>query len=281
MTTRVALLGDPVGHSRSPVMQNAAFEALGLDWRYEAIAVPAERFTPLLRSLREHGFVGANVTIPHKLRALEAADQATEVAAAVGAANTLLIGPEAIVADNTDVEGFLGALRERAPEAPGGMRALVLGAGGAARAVVYALVREGAAAVLVWNRSPERAQSLVEELGAGADIPVRAVSRPDPGEADLLVNATSVGMAASDAAARERDDFKQLRIYADKWGDVRVVVDMVYGDRDTELSREARARGKTLVEGIDILAHQGAASFQLWTGRQAPLQVMRIAAGKQ
>src|SRR5919198_944419 len=106
MTKRVALLGDPVGHSRSPAMQNAAFEALGLDWRYEGIAVPAADFESLLRSLHERGFVGANVTIPHKLRALEAADRATEVARAVGAANTLLIGPEAIVADN---EGGGGA----------------------------------------------------------------------------------------------------------------------------------------------------------------------------
>src|SRR5919198_4613945 len=153
MTKRVALLGDPVGHSRSPAMQNAAFEALGLDWRYEGIAVPAADFESLLRSLHERGFVGANVTIPHKLRALEAADRATEVARAVGAANTLLIGPDAIVADNTDAEGFLTALRERAPEAPAGMRALVLGAGGAARAVVYALVREGAAAVRGLNRA--------------------------------------------------------------------------------------------------------------------------------
>src|SRR6185503_10852437 len=135
---RVALLGHPVGHSRSPAMHNAAFRELGLDWHYEAVDVEPERFRDVLRSLPEEGFVGANVTIPHKLRALEAADAPTDVARIVGAANTLSFAEGRVRADNTDVEGFLTALREQVPAAPAGMSALVLGAGGAARAVVYA-----------------------------------------------------------------------------------------------------------------------------------------------
>jgi len=134
MTKRVALLGHPVGHSRSPAMHNAAFRELGLDWNYELLDVEPERFAEVVRDLPSQGFAGANVTIPHKLRALEAADSASSVARAVGAANTLVFADGRIHAENTDVEGFLEALRERAPGAPAGSSALVLGAGGAARA---------------------------------------------------------------------------------------------------------------------------------------------------
>jgi shikimate dehydrogenase len=281
LTTLVALLGDPVEHSRSPAMHNAAFRSMGLDWRYEAIGVGAERFGSLVRELRQRGYAGANVTIPHKLRALEAADVATEVAQAVGAANTLLFTEEGIFAHNTDVEGFLRALRERAPEAPAAMRALVLGGGGAARAVVYALAKEKAESVGVWNRHSERARALVEELGGHPETPPLEVV-PEPGavEADLLVNATSVGMRERGMGAEE-DDFKQLHITADKFDDVRVVVDMVYRDNGTALVREASAHGSVCVDGFDVLAHQGAASFELWTAVKAPLQVMRREARKR
>ena len=131
MTTRCAVLGYPVEHSRSPAMQNAAFRALGLDWSYEAIAVEPERFSEVVRDLVEQGYAGANVTIPHKLRALELADVVSDVARAVGAANTLSFEAGSVAAHNTDVEGFLGALAEAVPEGPRGMRGLVLGAGGA------------------------------------------------------------------------------------------------------------------------------------------------------
>jgi shikimate dehydrogenase len=157
VTTRVALLGFPVGHSRSPAMHNEAFRERRLDWRYEAIEVEPERFESLARELPGRGFAWANVTIPHKLKALSVADSATTVARAVGAANTLRFGDGHISADNTDVDGFLRALQERAPGAPAGMNALVIGAGGAGRAVVYALLDQGAAGVAVWNRHADRA----------------------------------------------------------------------------------------------------------------------------
>lgn len=278
MTILVAVLGYPVGHSRSPAMHNAAFRELGLDWRYEALEVEPARFEELVQDLPERDFAGANVTVPHKLRALEVADSASAVARAVGAANTLTFAGGQIDADNTDVEGFLRALRERAPDAPGGMRALVLGAGGAARAVVYALMKAGAAAIDVWNRHPERAETLVAELQACAPgVPLRAVPEQAASEADLLINATSVGMVSTS----ETEDFKVLHSSADNWGDVQAVVDLVYREGGTLLLRNAKARGLTFVDGIDILAHQGAASFELWTARQAPLEVMRIAARTQ
>jgi shikimate dehydrogenase len=282
VTARVALLGYPAGHSRSPGMHNAAFRRLGLDWRYEAIEVEPERFERVVRELPGEGFVGANVTIPHKLRALELADSASQVARAVGAANTLSFREEAIAADNTDVDGFVRALRERAPSAPAGMRALVLGAGGAGRAVTYALLRERAAAVDVWNRHPDRAAALVEDLGRFAgQVALRAVPEPTIDQAELLVNATSVGMPAESHDDGESESFKLLRISADKFGDVQVLVDLVYREGGTVLLREASARGLTYVDGIDILVHQGAASFELWTGTEAPLEVMRLGARKR
>jgi shikimate dehydrogenase len=279
MTTRVALLGHPVGHSRSPAMHNAAFRELGLDWRYEAVDVEPQRFLEVVAGLQAQGFVGANVTIPHKLRALEAADDATEVARAVGAANTLSFQGGGVRADNTDVEGFVTALRERAPEAPAGMAALVLGAGGAGRAVVYALLAAGAAAVTVWNRHLERADALVADLAPLAGrTALESASQPSIGRIDLLVNATSLGMRHVHASPepREGDEFfKAIPLSADELDDRLTVVDLVYRQDRTPLVRAACARGLRCVDGFDVLIHQGAASFRIWTGMQAPLGAMR------
>jgi shikimate dehydrogenase len=282
VTTLVGVLGWPVEHSRSPAMHNAAFEALGLDWRYELLPVEPERFDSFVRALPAQGFVGANVTIPHKLRALALADADTEIASAVGAANTLSFRDGRIEAHNTDVEGFLTALRERAPAAPEGMAALVLGAGGAARAAVFALLSAKAGRVAVWNRHFEKAEELVATLGrfAGETV-LAAVQEPDLARSDLLVNATSVGMASSDAEAAETPDqeaVKELPLSADEWGDRQIVVDFVYRQQGTPLVRLARRRGLLTVDGFDVLIHQGAASFRLWTGREAPLRAMRSGA---
>ena len=276
---RVAVLGHPVGHSRSPAMHNAAFRELGLDgWRYEAIDVPPDRFEEVVREMAAAGYAGANVTIPHKLRALEVADTATEVARRVGAANTLVFDQGAIHADNTDVEGFLTALREHAPEAPAGMKALVLGAGGAGRAVVYALLEAGAAGVEVWNRHPDRAEALVADLDGRA---LAATMGPDVANFDLLVNATSVGMLSPGSEPHDRgvpDPIKELPLSADELDDRLIVVDLVYRQEGTPLVRAARARGLRCADGIDVLVHQGAVSFRLWTGMHAPLGAMRSGA---
>jgi shikimate dehydrogenase len=282
MTALVGVLGWPVEHSRSPAMHNAAFAALGLDWRYELLPVEPERFEDFVRALPERGFAGANVTIPHKLRALEIADRASEVARATGAANTLTFSGGLIEAENTDVEGFLSALRERAPGAPAGMAALVLGAGGAGRAVVQALLQEGAARVSVWNRHPERAEELVRDLAGHASSTRLEAVRGAPGKGfDLIANATSVGMRtpASEAASTELDQaVKELPLSADVWGDRQIVVDLVYRRDGTPLVRLARSRGLVCVDGFDVLVHQGAASFRLWTGHEAPLGAMRSGA---
>jgi shikimate dehydrogenase len=259
--TYLGVAGWPVGHSRSPAMQNAALAAAGLQgWRYLALPLPPERFAETVRALPAAGFRGINVTIPHKLAALRLAGEATPTATAVGAANTLTFEPSgAIVADNTDVAGLLEAL----PVDPAGMTALVLGAGGAGRAAVYALRRAGAADIMVWNRTPERAERLVAELGG------RAVTAPE--RASIVVHCTSVGLREGDLT------FKSLPIQADTFGVDSYVADMVYSPGGTELLAEAKRRGATVVTGLEILVAQGAASFERWTGLTASREAMLAA----
>jgi shikimate dehydrogenase len=227
-------------------MHQAAYAATGLtDWRYQALPVPPELFEETTRALGNAGFAGANVTIPHKRAALGLATEPTLTAQAIGAANTLTFDGRAILADNTDAPGFLAALEED----PSGVRATVLGAGGSARAVVWAL-REAGADVEVWNRTPERAEALAEEMG------VRAAANEIGG--DLLVSCIPSG-----------HDLPP--------GEWATVVDLAYGDDETPLIAQARANGARTVDGLEILVRQGALSFELWTGVPAPLQDMRAA----
>jgi shikimate dehydrogenase len=251
LTALAGVLGFPVAHSRSPAMQNAAFRALGLDWHYVKLPVPPELFEETVRALPASGYRGANVTIPHKLAALELADSVSDAAREIGAANTLTFDGGAIHADNTDAGGFLAALGE----SPRGRTALVLGAGGAARAVVWALRDAGAADVSVWNRTAERAR----ELGA------RAVELPE--RADIVVNATSVGL--------HDDDLSTLPL--DEIGTPELACDLVYrpAGQTPFAAWAARVGAARVVDGLEVLVRQGALSFQIWTGREAPLDAMR------
>ena len=258
---RLGVLGWPVAHSRSPQMQNAALRAAGLErWRYQLLPVPAELFAQTVRALPQAGFRGANVTIPHKRAALALAGEASERARAIGAANTLVFDPaRGIEADNTDAPALIGAL----PFAPRRKTALVLGAGGSARAAVWALLDAGAAEVRVWNRHPERARELCEQLGGS---PV-AEARP----ADFLVNCTPVWLAG------DRSSFKQLPVNADEIRMFGCVVDFAYGDAQTPLIGAALGHGLPVVDGLDLLVGQGALSFEQFTGRSAPVEEMRAA----
>jgi shikimate dehydrogenase len=260
---RLGVLGWPVSHSRSPAMHNAALARLGLkDWHYQRLPVPPELLAETVSGLPAAGFVGANVTIPHKEAALALADVATDAARAIGAANTLSFGADgAVAAANTDAPGLLAALAGIGVD-PAGTTALVLGAGGSARAVAYALREAGAARVAVWNRTPERAQRLAADLG------VDAVSRPIA--ADLLVNCTSVGLADG--------EFKDLPIDADALGTYATVADLVYRADGTGLVAQARRRGCAVVDGLEVLVRQGALSLQSWTGLEAPVDAMRESA---
>ncbi len=266
---RLGVIGWPVAHSRSPAMFAAAFAELGMDdWSYQRLPIAPELFEQTTRALGASGFVGANVTIPHKQAALALADRASEAARAIGAANTLSFAAEGTIeAENTDAPGLIGALAQsgRSPE---GLSALVLGAGGSARAAVWGLLHAGASEVSIWNRTPERALALAEELGA------RAVERP--AAADLLVNCTSVGLQRS---ATEHDALNQLDLRADLFGTYAYVIDLVYREGSTPLLAAARRAGASTVDGLEVLLAQGALSFELWTGREAPLEAMRRGAG--
>jgi len=273
---RLAVLGHPVSHSRSPAMQTAALGALGLggEWTYEAIDIEPGEFAERAGKLPGQGFVGVNVTIPHKQAALELADDASEAAERIGAANTLSFRDGGIRADNTDATGLLAAL----PGPVEGRKALVLGAGGSARAAVWALAGRGAP-VSVWNRTPERADELVRDLAAaGARTPAEGLLRPVSVEQiagngyELIINCTAVGM-------RDEDPFDQLPLDPERFdGDV-VLVDLVYAGSEGRLVQEARRRGATAVEGLEVLVRQGGDSLRIWTGMDPPLDVMRKAAG--
>lgn len=259
---RLAVLGHPVGHSRSPAMHNAALAQLDLadEWAYEAIDVAPDEFERRVREMPGEGFVGANVTVPHKGAALALADSLSETAREIGAANTLSFEAGEIRADNTDAQGLLDAL----PESPAGKRALVLGAGGAARAIVWALLREGAE-VEVWNRTELRSQHLCDELGG------EPVEAPDPGTYELVVNSTSVGL-------RGEDPFAELPLGAGDLGERHTVVDLVYGSTPSRLLAVAAEAGAATVDGIEILVRQGALSLCVWTGLEPSLEAMRAAA---
>jgi shikimate dehydrogenase len=246
-------------------MHEAAYAAAGIEgWRYQRLPVPPERFDETVRALPGAGFAGANVTLPHKEAALALADSATEAARAIGAANTLSFTDAGIEADNTDAPGFLAALEASVQ----GLRATVLGAGGSARAVVWALREAGAADVAVWNRTAERARALADELSA------RAVTAPESG--DLLVNCTSVGL---DPAL---DPFDQLPLTASGLAGWACVADLAYASTGaTAFLRAAHDAGARTVDGLEVLVRQGALSFERWTGVRAPLDAMRAGAGVQ
>ena len=243
-------------------MHNAALRAVGLhQWRYQLLPAAPGLVTELLRALPGAGFTGVNVTIPHKQAALALATDPTPRARAIGAANTLTFQVGGTVgADNTDAPALIAAL----PFAVSGLTALVLGAGGSARAAVWALIDAGAREVRVWNRTGERAERLCAELGA---VPVSAAA-----PADVLVNCTSVGLGGQTAG-------DQLPIGPAQLPGFGCVVDLVYTAGGTELVRRARAQGLPTVDGLELLVRQGALSFERFTGRPAPLAVMRRALG--
>ena len=271
----VGLIGHPVSHSVSPRFQQAAFDRLGLDIRYEAWDTLESEFADRVAALRRPRFLGANVTLPHKHRALELADERAPEALLAGAANTLVSSGVRLVAHNTDVGGFLLALREEARFEPRGRRAVVLGAGGAARAVVVALAQEGAAAITVLNRDRERAARLAAELGAATQAPLTSRPLAEAAEAiagcELLVHCTSLGLAGTTGADRSILPDEALHRGL-------LVVDIVANPAWTPLLRQARARGCATLAGLPMLVYQGALAFELWTGQAAPVAVMMSAA---
>jgi shikimate dehydrogenase len=246
-------------------MHNAAFRELGLDWIYVACEVAPGAVDAAFAGVRALGFGGVSVTIPHKAAALEAVDEVTDAARAIGAVNT--VGPTAggrLRGDNTDGAGFLASLADEGFD-PAGRTCAVLGAGGAARAVVHALAGAGAAEIVVINRTPARVEAAAALAGAAG----RVGSAADVVGADLIVNATPLGLAGS---------AEELPVDPELLREGQLVVDLVPNPAVTPLMRVAGERGAGVAGGLGMLVHQGALAFELWTGRPAPLGVMRAAA---
>lgn len=273
-TTVCIILGYPVAHSASPRIQNAAFTALGLDWVYVPWAVPPESFPKALETLRTlENFGGANVTIPHKEAAFESLDELSPEAHYIRAVNTIVPRGGVLVGHNTDGEGFVSFLREEAGEEPKGKRVGLVGAGGGAKAVSYALAQAGVVELCLFNRSQNRARSLVSHLGTlFQNIEVLALGlqhlRPDIlRRLDIFINATPVGMEPSDPPLF---DFGLLP-------ENLLVCDLIYQPPETPLLASARSRGCRILNGSGMLLYQGARAFELWTGQKAPVSVMRQA----
>jgi shikimate dehydrogenase len=252
----VCVIGWPVEHSRSPLIHNYWIKQLGLNAQYRREAISPDRFAEFVGHLAEHGYVGANVTVPHKEAAL-AASNPDRLAIAVGAANTLWLDGGKLRSTNTDVDGFLANLDITVPFWDRGLKsALVLGAGGAARSVVFALIERGAERIRVVNRGVERAQALRETFGERVEP--RRWEEVDGllADADLLVNTTSLGMAGQPAL---EIDVSRLPARA-------VVAEIVYAPLETPLLKAARARGKRCADGLGMLLHQAVGGFERWFG---------------
>ena len=259
------VIGFPVDHSLSPAMHNAAFEALGMDCAYEAFAVKGEHLGDAILGAKHLGFGGVNVTIPHKEAVIKIIKPDPR-AAEIGAANTIDFGK--MTAFNTDAPGAVAALKDSGVVIRK-KNALVIGAGGSARAVVYGLLREGAT-VTIANRTPAKAADLAAYMRSVGDV--FGTSLDDLGEkvrvAEIVVNTTPVGMGWEDRPLVTRDMLDRTH----------VVFDLVYRPLETPLLKEAKAAGAKTVDGIAMLARQGALSFELWTGVKPPLDVMERSA---
>ena len=254
---RACVIGWPVAHSRSPVIHRYWLKLHGLDGAYELEAVRPEEIEGFLKGLGHRGYTGANVTLPHKEAALAAADRPDQAATTIGAANTLWLDDKGLLhASNTDAYGFMTHLAAEAPEWNKGKRpVVVLGAGGAARAILHGLIEAGATKILLANRTEGRAKALAEGFGASVSvIPWEDRSRALAG-CGLLVNATSLGMTGKSL------DIDLSALPADA-----IVADIVYSPLETKLLAAARARGNRIVDGLGMLLHQAVPGFERWFG---------------
>jgi shikimate dehydrogenase len=269
----VAVIGDPVAHSLSPAIHNAAFAETGLDWCCVALPVPVGRALDAMVGLRALGLRGASVTMPHKAAVIDGLDDVSHTARTLGSVNCIVAERDArLRGENTDGDGFVRGLAEDFGISPRGRSCAVLGAGGAARAVVHALAAAGAAEVVVLNRTAERARAAAELAGVRG----RVGTADDLSSVDVVVNATPVGMAGP-GGSRPAGDV-QLPLDPGLLRPGQVVAELVYHPASTPLMEAAAARGARSANGVSMLVQQAAVAFELWTGRDAPVQAMRAAA---
>ena len=271
-TQVVGVFGSPIVHTASPAMHNAALAALKLNWRYLAFHVEPQNLRSALAGIRDLNFRGVNLTVPHKIMALDLVDVVEPEARKLGAVNTVVVKDGKLIGYNTDGYGFIKAIKEDFDMVLKGKRVLILGAGGAGRAIAIQCGLEGAAQVSVANRTVAKIAPIAAEL-AVSQTPCQAIGldaasllRVVP-EVDLLVNATSVGLQPGDSVDLPAALFSaQLAVY-----------DTIYRPAETQLLRQATEAGAKVSNGLSMLLHQGAKAFEIWTGRKAPLAVMRRA----
>lgn len=269
----VGCLGQPVAENPTGAMQEAAFRALGLNWRYLTVEVPPEKLHDAILGVRSFGMQGVNLTIPHKVAVIEYLDRIAPDAAIIGAVNTVRREGDLLIGENTDGKGFLRGVRADAAVDPKNKRVAVLGAGGAARAIVTELSLAGAADVLVINRSVSRGEQMVADLVSKTRAPIRFEpwrgTYAVPRDTDILVNATSIGLYP-DVDSMPPVDLQG----SDPW---MLVCDVVFNPPETRLIRAARQRGLPVLDGLAMLVYQGVIGFELWTGQKAPEAVMKDA----
>lgn len=269
----VGVFGHPVAENPTIMLQEAAFEALGLNWRYLTIEVYPEDLADAVKGLRAFNMQGINLTIPHKVEILKYLDEVAADAQLMGAVNTVRREGDRLIGENTDGKGFLRSLREDAGVDPAGKRIVVLGAGGAARAVTVELALAGAGQITVVNRTLQRGQALVDLLKTRTAT--TAVFAPWdgvyalPSETDVLVNATSIGLFP-DVTAKPELDYDTIT------PDM-IVCDVIPNPPHTPFLQEAEAHGARTLDGLGMLVYQGAIAFKMWTGFEAPIEVMRQA----
>ena len=272
----VGCFGRPVAENPTGAMQEAAFGALGLNWRYLTVEVPPGRLRDAMAGVRAFGMRGINLTIPHKVAVMEYLDEIAPDAAVIGAVNTVRREGDRLIGENTDGKGFLRGVTTDGGIHPAGKRAVVLGAGGAARAIVTELALAGVSDLLVVNRSVKRGESMVAELLAKTKAPIRFQAWQGvykvPGDVDLLVNATSIGLYP-DVDAMPPVDLSGAH-------PAMLVSDAVFNPPETRLLAAARRRRLPVLDGLSMLVYQGVIGFQLWTGREAPEAVMKQALRK-
>ncbi len=274
-TKVVGLMGWPLSHTLSPTLHNTAFTALKLNWIYLSLPIAPEHVKDAMRSLRAFNFVGSNVTVPHKQAIMRYLDEIDRVAQVIGAVNTVVLRDGRFYGYNTDCYGFLQSLLE-ANFNPAEKRCLILGAGGAARAVVYSLADAGAKHIAVYNRTVEKAAFLVEDLKsdfANVSFDVQSLTAESLQVAnnhfDLVVNTTSVGMSPHPDACPWPEEVP-LPAGA-------TICDLVYNPLQTKFMQQAKAVGLPIIDGVSMLVHQGAKSFEIWTGQKPPTDLMRQA----
>jgi len=278
--TRVAgIIGHSVAHTFSPAMHNAAFAALGLDWVYVPFDTPPEQLAAAVAGIKALGLVGVNVTVPHKEKIIPLLDELTPEAELIGAVNTVLNREGRLIGDNTDSRGFLHALLVQTGFEPAGKTVLILGAGGAARAIAVGLALGGAKEIVITNRTRAGGEALRALLESRFDVGVQVIAWPDSGSrfplpgTDLTVQTTPVGMYPKATEATP--------LPLAPWYPGQIVCDLIYNPQETWFLSCARNAGATVQNGLGMLLYQGALSFSLWTGLPAPVTVMEQVLSEQ